>query len=401
MSLQLHVLFMLYKAKENNKGLSPLVVRITYQKQRKQMATGFFLTPKEWERLQQSRRVKDEKLKQIAAFMETFNAKIQRIANNLDMENRLDLDTLLEMFQNKPKSSLTLLQLFQMHNKELAQRTSLDRAKATYNKYCYTYDKLEQFLKYQLKKNDIAILKLEPSFIQLFYDYLILQCRIAHNTAAKYCKNLKRIMNYGKSKGLLKELPFERFQIGYKDIDRSYLTASELEVLARKSISIKRLELIRDLFLLQCYTGLSFIDLTLLRKEHVVEGIDRRPWLIANRHKTKARYVVPLLKTALDIINRYRTNDNNGDYLLPVISNQKFNAYLKEIGVICGINKSLTSHMGRRTFATTVALGNGITIESIAKMLGHKNTKTTSIYAIVTDMKVSEEMKGLSDKLGA
>lgn len=400
MSLQLYISFMLHKAKENKEGCAPLVIRITYQKQRKQLSPGFHLTHKEWDKVQQNKRSSDEHLKSVVTFIETFRVKIHQLANTLELQSRLDLETLVELCLNKQTSSLTLLQLFQQHQEELTRRTAIDRSKATLDKYRYTEDKLKAFLQFQYQRRDMPLTKLEPSFIKLFYDYMLLECRIHHNTIVKYCMNLKRILNYGKEKGLLKHNPFAAFHIGYQNIDRSYLTASELAILERKQMPVKCLQIIKDFFLFQCYTGLAFVAMSRLRKDHLVEGIDGKQWVVIHRQKTGGKSMVPLLKPALDIIRQYaRSPDVAEGHLLPDISNQKLNAYLKEVSTLCGLQKPLTSHMGRRTFATTVALSNGVSIESIAKVLGHASTKMTSLYAVVTEQKLSEEMAGLQAKL--
>jgi integrase len=398
--MHVHVLFRLNTAKQNKQGLCPVEIRLTYQKQRKQLASGHFLSTTDWEKLQAGTKTRSTAIQQVKDFMETFKAKLYPIANSLEMENRMDLETLVDLYAGKPKTTITLLQLFQLHQEELEKRLTLDRSKATLAKYRYTQDKLQDFLSFHFQRKDIAVRNLEPSFIQLFYDYMLLKCRIHHNTIAKYCKNLKRILNYGKEKGLVKDNPFAAFRIGYKDIDRSYLTASELAVLERKGMPIKRLQVIKDLFLFQCYTGLSFADLAQLRKEHIVEGVDAKDWLVVHRQKTKVKSVIPLLPPALVILDRYKdASDVEGEQLLPSISNQKLNAYLKEIGDLCRISKPLTSHMGRRTFATTVALNNGVSLETISRILGHKSIKMTSLYAVVTDLKLSVEMQALEKRL--
>lgn len=399
--MHVHVLFRLNATKQNKHGLCPVEIRLTYQKQRRQLASGHFLSTVDWKKLQEGTRTRSAAIQQVKEFMETFRAKLHRLTTTLELENRMDLETLIDLYVGKQTAaSVSLLQLFQQHREELEKRLAIDRSRATLNKYRYTEDKVRSFLSFHSQKKDIAISKLEPSFIQLFYDYLLLECKIHHNTIAKYCKNLKRILNYGKEKGLLKDNPFDMFRIGYKDISRAYLTASELAVLERKLLPVPRLQVVKDLFLFQCYTGLSFVDLSRLQKEHLVEGIDHKEWLVIYRQKTNGKSVIPLLGPALAIIKRYVGSPSVKEgRLLPDISNQKLNAYLKEIGELCGLQKTLTSHMGRRTFATTVALSNGVSLESIAKVLGHASTKMTSLYAVVTDLKLSEEMAALQAKL--
>ena len=240
--------------------------------------------------------------------MKTFRAKVYRITNALSLENRMDLETLVDLCLNKPTMTITLLQLLQLHQVELKKRTTIDRSKATFAKYRYTEDKLKAFLQFRYQRKDLHVHKLEPSFIQLFYDYLLLECGIHHNTIAKYCKNLKRILNYGKEKGVVKENPFSSFQIGCKDIDRSYLTTFKLFVLERKQMAVERLGHVKDLFLFQYYTELAFADLMQLSREHLLEGVDSKPWIVIRRSKTKAKSTIPLLPPALRILDKYKAS---------------------------------------------------------------------------------------------
>jgi len=187
---------------------------------------------------------------------------------------------------------------------------------------------------------------------------------------------------------------FIRYKSTFKDVERIYLTQEELDAIEQKTFKIERLNLVRDMFLFQCYTGLAYSDMALLTNIDVKPGIDGNKWIIINRKKTDVRSAIPLLPKALMIIEKY-DGKRNGDELLPCYSIQKFNSYLEEIADLCGIQKNLTSHVGRRTFATTVALSNWVSIETISKILGHSTTKITHQYAVVTDLKVSQEMEKL------
>jgi integrase len=168
-----------------------------------------------------------------------------------------------------------------------------------------------------------------------------------------------------------------------------------------KKLHTERLELVRDIFVFCCFTGFAYIDVKNLTQENLVMGIDGGKWINTERNKTKVRTNIPLLDIPLKIIAKYNNNPRtiNSGKLLPVLSNQKSNAYLKEIADLCGINKNLTTHLARHTFATTVTLNNDVDIASVSKMLGHTSIKTTQIYAKVLDKKVSNDMNTLRNKL--
>ncbi|SDX56262.1 Site-specific recombinase XerD [Hydrobacter penzbergensis] len=217
-----------------------------------------------------------------------------------------------------------------------------------------------------------------------------------HNTVVKYITNLKKIVNMAVTNGLLLKNPFVEYKSAYKDVERVYLTLPELKAIEQKEFKMERLRLVKDLFLFQCYTGLAYSDMAKLTDKDISTGVDGGKWIIIRRKKTDVRSAIPLLPMALTILGRYQGKETK---LLPCYAIQKFNSYLGEIADHCEVNKNLTSHVGRRTFATTVALANGVSIETISKILGHSSTKITHQYALVTDLKVSEEMKQLKGKL--
>jgi site-specific recombinase XerD len=200
--------------------------------------------------------------------------------------------------------------------------------------------------------------------------------------------------------GWLTKDPFANYKAKVKEVVREFLTEQEIQSLMEKEFVSERLELVRDIFIFSCFTGLAYIDVKQLSKDNIVLGIDGDKWINKNRQKTDTSSRIPILPTAQFIIDKYANHPVcvNEDKLLPIFSNQKMNAYLKEIATVCGINKELTFHIARHTFATTVTLSNGVPIETVSKMLGHTNLKTTQHYAKILDKKISEDMKILKDK---
>jgi integrase len=199
----------------------------------------------------------------------------------------------------------------------------------------------------------------------------------------------------------LEKNPFANYKAKVKEVERVYLTDDEIQTIIEKDLKNDRLSLVRDIFLFSCFTGLAYIDVKNLTKSHISLGIDGEKWIFTHRQKTESASKIPILPVTQIIIDKYENHPqaNGNDRLLPILSNQKMNAYLKEIAGVCEIDKELTFHIARHTFATTVTLTNGVPIESVSKMLGHKNLRTTQHYAKVLDRKVSEDMKILKDKL--
>jgi site-specific recombinase XerD len=270
----------------------------------------------------------------------------------------------------------------------------------TYKKYETALSHTKEFLKYQYKLNDISIKQVDIAFINDFDFYLRNTKNCNNNSTIKYIRNFGKIVKQCYVNGWIEKDPFLNYKGKVKEIERTYLSENEIESLINKEFRIKRLELVRDMFVFSCFTGLAYIDVYNLTKSNIIIGIDGEKWISTHRQKTESASKIPILPVTQMIIDKYKNHpqSNNGERLLPILSNQKMNAYLKELADICEIDKELTFHIARHTFATTVTLTNGVPIESVSKMLGHKNLRTTQHYAKVLDRKVSEDMKILKDK---
>ena len=216
----------------------------------------------------------------------------------------------------------------------------------------------------------------------------------------KHIQRLKKMTGIALDNEWLDRNPFQRFKVKMDKHEREYLTQHELQRILEFTTDIERLEIVKDLFAFSCYTGIAYCDLVQLGQENIVIGIDYKKWISTKRLKTNNPFRLPLLEPANKIVEKYKEHPKRiGDKLLPKLSNQKLNSYLKEIADGCKIKKHLTFHMARHTFATTVMLSNGVPIETLSKVLGHTNLATTQIYARVLDKKISEDMEDLNDKL--
>jgi site-specific recombinase XerD len=218
----------------------------------------------------------------------------------------------------------------------------------------------------------------------------------------KYLANFKKIVLVCVKKGWQQKDPFYGFSIAPKDVNREFLTQEELDAIAAKQFTALRINIVRDVFLFSCSTGLAYVDVHKLKRSEICTGVDGEKWVFTSRQKTEEPSRLPWLPVCLEIVKRYEQHPQciANDRVLPVWSNQKMNEYLKEIADLCGIKKRLTYHIARHTFATTVTLNNRVPIETVAKMLGHKSLKTTQHYAKILDKKISEDMQVLRQKLG-
>ncbi|MBS3992220.1 MAG: site-specific integrase, partial [Bacteroidetes bacterium] len=294
----------------------------------------------------------------------------------------------------------TLIPIFQDHNSRMKILVGQEFAKSTHKRYETSLKHTQDFLLWKFKASDIELEKIDHAFICDYEFYLRSVRKCGNNSAVKYIKNFKKIVRLCLANGWISLDPFANYKSKVKEVERVYLTQEELQKIMDKKIIGDRLGIVRDLFLFSCFTGLAYIDLKNLTPNHISKGIDGDLWIFTNRQKTESASKIPLLPIPKGIINKYQDHPQceiQGK-LLPVPSNQKMNAYLKEIADISQINKELTFHIARHTFATTVTLTNGVPIESVSKMLGHKNLRTTQHYAKVLDKKVSEDMNILRQK---
>jgi site-specific recombinase XerD len=272
--------------------------------------------------------------------------------------------------------------------------------KSTLIKYKTTEKHLLEFIQWRNNGCDILLIDLSYEFANSFQYYLQAEKGLSINSSGKMIKNLKKVIRDCVDKNWMQRDPFWNYKVKHVDPRIPFLTTEELQALEKKEITIKRLDTIRDIFLFACYTGFAYADVATLTHAHLKNGVDGNKWLIKPRQKTGISEIVPLLPPALKILDKYADHSPNGkrNTLLPIPSNQKVNAYLKELADICGITTKITFHIARHTFATTITLQNGVPIDSVSKMLGHRSIKTTQIYAKVNDIKISNNTKQLYEK---
>lgn len=295
----------------------------------------------------------------------------------------------------------TLINIFESHTNEIKSKIDIDFAEATYKKYKTTLKHLQNFVKAFYSVEDVFLADLNHKFITDFELYLKTRCDCHQNGVLKHMQRLRKVVYIALKNDWLEKDPFIQYSIKKAPSSREYLTPEELQVIEEKEFKIERLQIVKDLFLFTCYTGLAFSDMQSLTENNIRKSIDGEMWIFTERKKTNKPSNIPLLPQAKAILDRYQNHivSQNKFKLLPVPSNQKLNAYLKEIADLCGTTKNLTVHVGRHTFATTITLSNNVPIETVSKMLGHSDLRTTQIYAKVVEKKVSEDMKALKEKL--
>jgi site-specific recombinase XerD len=387
--------------KANAAGQFPIYIRITIDGKRLEFSTKKFVEAAKWSPELSRMKGNSEDARSLNEYLDLMKSKIFDVQMKLIHANEKITS---EVFKNElfgiTENKRMLIPIFKDHNNKIKELVGKEYAPGTLERYNTSLKHTKDFLEWKFKITDIEISKIDHAFITEYEFYLRSVRNCCNNTAVKYIKNFSKIIKICLANEWLDKNPFSNYKSKVKEVERVYLSEEEIQNIINKKFKTERLSLVRDIFIFSCFTGLAYIDVKNLTKSHISIGIDGEKWIFTHRQKTETASKIPLLPISLMIIDKYKDNVECAikNTLLPILSNQKMNEYLKEIAGVCEIDKELTFHIARHTFATTVTLTNGVPIESVSKMLGHKNLQTTQHYAKVLDKKVSEDMKVLRDK---
>ncbi|WP_426587554.1 site-specific integrase [Mucilaginibacter sp. R-33] len=399
MNKSFNLLFYVKRSKTNAEGLAPVYLRITVDGVRIEVSSKRYVNPDKWNTNGQKLSGNNEEIKSINAYLKTLEHQVYDVHRDMMERKLLITATNLKdrLLGGKPSPGKMLVPIFQEHNRQVAALIGKEYAKGTLDRYETSLKHTQAFLIWKYNAHDIDIRAIDHEFIMAYDFYLRSERGCNNNSTVKYLKNFKKIILICIANGWLDKDPFVKYKPKVKEVKRDFLNAEELEAMANKQLVSDRVSQVRDIFLFSCYTGLAYADVKKLKRTEIVTGIDGQKWVYTSRQKTDTSSRIPLLPQAMELMAKYEEHPQcvNDGLLLPVLSNQKMNSYLKEIADACGINKELTYHIARHTFATTVTLANGVSIESVSKMLGHTNIKTTQHYAKILDMKVAQDMSKL------
>lgn len=394
------VIFVIQKGKCRPDGTAPIVARITLNGEMVHFSTKLYIHPDRWLPLEYKTIGKTSEEKLINETLFDLQSTIKRKYNEMLFRGEV-------VTANKIKSSMlclddrsmTLISLCDLYISEYEKLVlSQDYGKESYFRYKVCRKRLQEFMLDVYKVNDLPLQDVNKRFLDKLYLWLRSERKLNNNTAVKFMHRFSSIHKMARDNGWVVGDPFKQQNLHLDKVDRGYLTTEEIARIQTKEFDSQRLERVRDIFLFSCYTGLAYIDVNNLSEEHLKEWADGSMWICFKRQKTKVPFNVRLLDIPLQIIKKYE-HCRTGRRLLPVPTNQKCNEYLKEIAEVCGIHKEITFHVARHTFATTITLENGVPIETVSKMLGHTNVRTTQIYARITDQKISSDMAILEDKI--
>jgi site-specific recombinase XerD len=397
-----HHIFFLKQPRHYEEGHPmSIYLRITVHGQRAEVATGREISPSLWSNGHIAGKRLSEDLRELQSYLHALEEKLYDAHQALLRENKIiTAETLKNKYTGASEKTRMLVPIFQKHNDEVEALVPQEFSAGTLERYKTSLSHTKEFLKWKYNLSDFDIRDINHEFITDYDFYLRSVRKCANNTTVKYIKNFKKIIRICIANGWLDKDPFVKYKTKLKEVERAFLSEAELDSINQKDFKTARLNQVKDIFLFSCFTGLAYSDVKKMSYDNLAIGIDGEKWLCINRTKTDTASRVPLLPTALEILEKYQDHPQciNQHKLLPVLSNQKMNSYLKEIADVCEINRELTFHIARHTFATTVTLNNDVPIESVSKMLGHKNIRTTQHYAKLLDKKVSSDMQALRDK---
>ena len=397
------LVFYINRTKEKKNGECPVMLRININGEKVALRLKRFILPDQWDPVRYQMKGRTKEAKVFNEYLEAVRIRAHQKYNDLLMQQEEVLATDLRdaiLGVNSAKAR-TIIDIWQDHVDGLQKLIGKENTYATYQKHNTAKNHFQKFLQKYYRVNDVSIKAVDHHMIQQYNMYLKTEKGCNYNTATKFLQNLKRITCISIRNGWLVKDPFVGISLSIKEVDRPYLTMEEIQTLIDYDSKIERLKRVRDIFVFSCYTGLAYIDVKKLKKAEIEGNDETGYWIRTRRQKTDARANIPLLDIPMDIIKNYCQLDllMPEDPILPVLSNQKVNAYLKELADLCGIHKELTFHVARHSFATSVTMTNGVPMETVSKMLGHKNMKSTQHYARIVDQKVGEDMKLLAAKL--
>ena len=390
------ILFFIRESKARKNGNVPIEVMITVNGERNSFSTGKQIAIEKWDKTKQQVKGKDQETQNLNNYLKAIKAKLyQKEAELLERGFIITAQILYDAYFDKVESlkKRSLFEVFEEHNQEQEKLVGNGVSKATHWVSVYTIRLLREFVQQKYKREDLYLRELNLNFIQSFHSFLRIDKGMAQNSSTKHLKLLKKIINLSVANSYMAFNPFSTYKVEREPVDIDFLDEEELRKIINFDTPLPRLERAKDMFLFGCFTGLSYIDIKTLTPEHFEKDNTGRIWIKKRRVKTGVLSRIPLLPIAKLILDKYKGREK----LLPIQDPADINKYLKDIAILCGINKRICFHTSRHTFASTVTLANNISLEVVSKMLGHTNTRMTAHYAKLIDKCIGEQMDKLMD----
>ena len=391
----LSVLFIIKKAKLLKNGEAPICMRITVNKRVAEVMIKRSIPIDLWNQKKECSKGKDRIATELNHYINTVRAKVLQIHRELEIDNKpITADIIKDCFYGRDKVQRSLLEVYAEHNEKCRALIGKEYTESTVTKFDTSINRLKEYIRSCYHRDDIMLAELDGQFIRDFDFWLKTEKHCQNNSALKHLKNLKKVVRIALTNDWIKKDPFYGIHFKQEEVNVEFLSREELDILMNKEFAIKRLEQVRDIFVFCCFTALAFVDVQQLSREHLIKDNNGALWIRKARQKTNQMCNIPVLTIPQRILRKYEDNAEciKKGVLLPVISNQRMNAYLKEIADVCGIAKRLTTHVARHTAATVVFLANDVSMENVSKILGHSNIRMTQHYARILDSSIMRDM---------
>jgi integrase len=395
--------FQLMKSKVNTTKQSPIYMKLFFQGKGIRISTGHFVQRILWDKKKKKVKGASDEAQAINESLAALRAQAIMVVNKLVLDGApFNVHTIKDRLSGKEVKNITVLNACDIYLDMMRKLGTSHYAKPTIIKYSNTKLRLTEYMRSKYGRTDLFLYELNFDFIKEFEIFLKTEFGNSQVTCYKHYQRFTRIIRVAMQKGYLQKYPFEEYSIKLSRKEVQYLTIAEINKIESHKFEIERLAIIRDMFIFSCYTGLAFMEASNLNASNLAVGNDGELWLKMIRQKTKKEFKIPLLPKAIEIIERYKNHPlaKKRNRLLPIPSNQRFNAYIQEVGTICGIEKKLHHHLARKSFSVSIALANNVPVETLSKMLGHSSISVTlQAYASITDDKISEDFKDLKKQL--
>lgn len=395
----MNLLFFIKKTKLLRNGEAPICLRITINKQIAEIRIKRSVAVDRWSQAKECAKGKDRIASELNSYLNATRLRIFQIQRELEEEGcPVSVNFITNRYYGKDQK--TLLGIFKEHNDQCRELVGKDYVAGTIRKFDASLSYLQQYIQKKYQKDDMLLQEVNQEFVRDYEFFLKTEKKCQNNSALKHIKNFRKIIRIAIGNEWIKKDPFYGLHFKEEAVEVDFLSNEELEILRNKEFDIKRLEQVRDVFFFCCMTGLAFVDVSQLTENHLTKDANGMIWIRKSRQKTKEMCNIPLLSAAKDILDKYKgyAISNPKGLLLPVLSNQKMNAYLKEIADVCHIQKRLTTHVARHTAATSVFLANNVSMENVAKILGHANLNMTRHYAKVLDQSIARDMANVEKR---
>jgi len=379
-------------------GENPIVLKLCYLGERKEINTGLSVAATHWisraglvdHRCKAANTIK-QKLYSIRQNVETIFLRMKQDLGDFR------LSELVERMKGKQEPPQSIVEYLDLKMDEIRKRTGTDLAVTTYYKYNRTATYLKEYLLQKKGFDNLPVSRIDKLFLEDFLKFLRIEKGNSHNSSSSLMNCLKTILDEPVKRGVLRYNPFKELPLSRKPVIRNYLTMEEINALQKLDGLTEAQSRNRDLFLFACFTGLSYSDIRDLRNHHIIIDPDGSKHIEFYRNKTIVISYIPLITAAENILLKYSPGTDCREFQWKVPSNQKLNLSLKFIAHLAGIHKKLFMHLGRHTFATTVTLSQGVSMESVSKMLGHTSLKHTQLYGKIVNNRVKKDMEGVRD----